>query len=45
MLKTSELMSRYDSRRTVQKQKHKMVRKDDGGEGSKLDITAGITCG
>ena len=47
MLKSSELRNRYVNRRTVQKQKHKMVRNDDGGAGagtSELDVN-GDVCG
>ena len=42
MLKASELINIYDNSRTVQKQKNKMVRKDDGGEGAKLDVTGDV---
>ena len=38
MLITSELIIIYDNSRTVQKQRNKMVRNDDGGEGAKLDV-------
>ena len=38
MLITSELIIIYDNSRAVQKQRNKMVRNDDGGEGAELDV-------
>ena len=38
MLITSELIIIYDNSRAVQKQRNKMVRNDDGGVGTELDV-------
>ena len=42
MLITSELIIMYDNSRTVQKQRNKMVRNDDGGEGTGDDCDGGF---